>query len=85
MDVIHSNQIGLITGKGEPWKRGRRIISPTYSVSKVKQVRFLFLISHGQNEAIFNNMWRNFRKGTLSHTNDCLQSLAIPPFCTRNQ
>ena len=70
VDATHINQIGLITGKGEPWKRARRIISPTYSASKVKQVRFLYLISHGQNEAIFNNLGHSFQKRTLSHTND---------------
>ena len=38
MDVLHFNQLGLITLNGEPWKRARRIISPAFSASKVKQV-----------------------------------------------
>ena len=38
MECLRVNQLGLITLKGEPWKRARRIISPTFSVSRVKQV-----------------------------------------------
>ena len=44
MEVLHFNQLGLISLNGEPWKRARRIISPAFSVSKVKQVYIYIII-----------------------------------------